>query len=228
MSAKPFRDRRDGGQALAARLGHYAGRDDTVVLALPRGGVPVAHEVARALAAPLDVFVVRKLGVPGQEELALGAVASGGVRVINRSVVNAVGVPAETIERLTRRERGELARRERAYRDARPPVDVRGRVVLLVDDGLATGASMRVAVAALREQGAARLVIAVPAAPAETCRELATEVDEVVCATSPEPFTAVGSCYDDFSQTTDEDVRELLGVAAPDAGPAGGSEKAER
>jgi predicted phosphoribosyltransferase len=166
--------------------------------------------VARALGAPLDVFTVRKLGVPGQEELAMGAVASGGVRILNESVVRTLRLQPELIDRVARVELQELARQEHAYRLDRPPLDVRGRVVILVDDGLATGASMRVAVAALRRRGPARLVVAVPTAPTETCRELEEEVDEVVCAATPEPFMAVGLWYEDFSQTTDEEVEELL------------------
>jgi predicted phosphoribosyltransferase len=207
---EPFHDRREAGRVLARALGHYADRQDVVVLALPRGGVPVAFEVARALGAPLDVFTVRKLGVPGQEELAMGAVASGGVRILNESVVRTLRLQPELIDRVARVELQELARQEHAYRLDRPPLDVRGRVVILVDDGLATGASMRVAVAALRRRGPARLVVAVPTAPTETCRELEEEVDEVVCAATPEPFMAVGLWYEDFSQTTDEEVEELL------------------
>jgi predicted phosphoribosyltransferase len=207
---EPFHDRREAGRVLARALAHYADRRDVVVLALPRGGVPVAFEVARALGAPLDVFTVRKLGVPGQEELAMGAVASGGVRILNESVVRTLRLEPELIDRVARVELQELARQEHAYRLDRPPLDVRGRVVILVDDGLATGASMRVAVAALRRRGPARLVVAVPTAPTETCRELEEEVDEVVCAVTPEPFMAVGLWYEDFSQTTDEEVEELL------------------
>lgn len=210
-----FHDRREAGRALAARLAHYAGRHDLVVLALPRGGVPVAYEVARALLAPLDVFVVRKLGVPGQEELAMGAVASGGVMLLNESVVRQLGIPAEAIREERREQLGELSRRERDYREDRQPLDVRGRVVILVDDGLATGASMRVAMAVLRDRSPARLVVAVPAAPPETCRLLEAEADEVLCEITPEPFVAVGRWYEDFSQTTDEEVRQLLAEAPP-------------
>jgi putative phosphoribosyl transferase len=207
---EPFHDRREAGRVLARGLAHYARRQDVVVLALPRGGVPVAYEVARALGAPLDVFTVRKLGVPGQEELAMGAVASGGLRVLNESVVSTLRLQPELIDRVARLELQQLARQEQAYRLDRPPIDVRDRVVILVDDGLATGASMRVAVAALRGRGPARLVVAVPTAPSDTCGELEQEVDEVVCAVTPEPFMAVGLWYEDFSQTTDEEVEALL------------------
>lgn len=208
-----FRDRADAGRRLAASLARYAGRDDVVVLALPRGGVPVAFEVARALGAPLDVFLVRKLGVPGHEELAMGAIASGGTRVLNEEIVQTLGIPDRVIEVVAAREQQELARRERAYRGHRPAVDVQGRTVILIDDGLATGASMRAAAAALRRAGPQRLVVAVPLAAAETCEALRDEVDEVVCAWTPEPFHAVGFWYDDFSQTPDEEVRELLARA---------------
>jgi predicted phosphoribosyltransferase len=210
MSAKIYRDRAEAGRRLAERLTRYAGTRDLLVLALPRGGVPVAHEVALSLNAPLDVFLVRKLGVPGHEELALGAIATGGVRLLNREVVEALCIPSETIDQVTATELAELNRRERKYRGNRPPPDVRGKTVLLVDDGLATGASMRAAVAAVRERRPARIVVAVPIAAASTCEELENEVDEVVCAQTPEPFHAVGLWYDDFSQTTDDEVRELL------------------
>jgi predicted phosphoribosyltransferase len=201
---------------LAQRLAAYANRPDVLVLALPRGGVPVAYEVARALHAPLDVFLVRKLGLPGHEELAMGAVASGGVRVLNRDVVERLQLPQELIDAVTRRELQELQRRERAYRGDRPFPDVRGKTVILVDDGLATGSTMRAAAEALRQQGPARLVVAVPAGSKETCDEFREEVDEVVCAITPEPFYAVGLWYDDFSQTTDDEVRELLSAARRD------------
>jgi len=211
-----FRDRREAGQVLADRLTAYAGRPDVLVLALPRGGVPVAYEVARALGAPLDVFLVRKLGVPGQEELAMGAVATGGVRVLNEQVVGALGIPPSVIEAVAAWQQQELVRRERLYRGDRPPPDVRGRTVILVDDGLATGSTMRAALAALRRQQPARLVVAVPTAAPETCDELRAEADDVVCATTPEPFDSVGLWYEDFSQTTDGEVRELLERAARD------------
>ena len=209
-----FRDRRDAGQRLAAQLAGYAGRDDVVVLALPRGGVAVAYEVARALGAPLDVFLVRKLGVPGHEELAMGAIASGDVRILNHDIVRALGIPADVVERVATTERAELERRERAYRINRPPLEVRGRVVIVVDDGLATGASMRAAVCAVRAAGAARLVAAVPVGAPETCAELRPAVDEVVCASTPDRFYSVGFWYEDFSQTTDHEVCDLLVRAA--------------
>src|SRR5882757_256546 len=223
MPDRVFRDRRDGGRALAALLGDYRGGGGVVVLGLPRGGVPVAYEVAAALGAPLDVFLVRKLGVPGREELAMGAIASGGVLVFNDDVVRGLGIAPETIQRVAEEEGRELQRRERVYRDGRPALDVAGQVVILADDGLATGASMRAAVEALRQQGPARIVVAVPAAPESTCRELAVMADEVVCATTPSPFFAVGASYWDFTQVTDEEVRDLLGAAvmSPRAGGSG-------
>jgi predicted phosphoribosyltransferase len=205
-----FRDRHDAGRLLAAKLAPYANRSDVLVLALPRGGVPVAYEVARALGAPLDVFVVRKLGVPGQEELAMGAVATGGVRVLNPEAVRGLRIPASVIDAVTEQELQELARRERLYRGDRPPPDVRGRTVILVDDGLATGATMHAAIQALRQREPAHIVVAVPIAAPETCETLRAEVDDVVCAVTPEPFHAVGLWYEDFSQTTDEEVRDLL------------------
>ena len=219
MFRRPFRNRTDAGQLLATRLGAYAHRPDVLVLALPRGGVPVAFEVARALDAPLDVFLVRKLGVPGHRELAMGAIATGGVRVLNDEVVRALRVPGEMIDVVVAEEQAELERRERAYRDGRPAPDVRGRTAILVDDGLATGSTMRAAVAALHAQEAARIVVAVPVAPPETCEELKTEVDDVVCDITPEAFYAVGLWYEDFSQTTDEEVHDLL-ARAPHAQPA--------
>src|SRR4030088_3477763 len=209
-----FRDRREAGRQLAQHLAAYANRPDVLVLALPRGGVPVAYGVARALHAPLDVFLVRKLGLPGHEELAMGAVASGGVRVLNRDVVEQLNIPDEVIDAVARRELQELERRERAYRGDRPFPEVRGKTVILVDDGLATGSTMRAAAEALRQQGTARLVVAVPAGSPETCDEFRDEVDEVVCAITPEPFYAVGLWYDDFSQTTDDEVRGLLAAAS--------------
>ncbi len=214
-----FRDRRAAGRALAEKLARHAGRPEVLVLALPRGGVPVAYEVATALGAPLDVFLVRKLGAPGREELAMGAIASGGVRVLNTDVVNHLGIPAEEIDLATAREQQELERRERAYRDDRPPPAVRDRIVILVDDGLATGSTMRAAVAALRQQGPGRVVVAVPVGAPETCQEFQAEADEVVCARAPEPFYAVGIWYEDFSQTTDEEVFALL-AHAPRQAPA--------
>ena len=205
-----FRDRFDAGRALAGQLAGYAGRPDLIVLALPRGGVPVGYEVARALGAPLDVFLVRKLGLPGHEELAMGAIASGGIRLINEDVIHSYRVSDADIEAVTRVEQQELERRERTYRDNRPLPSLHDRTVILVDDGLATGATMRVAVLAVREEGPSSIVVAVPVAAAETCDEFRTIVDDVVCAETPSPFYAVGLWYEDFSQTTDEEVHELL------------------
>lgn len=213
MQRKRFRDRVDAGRRLAADLEEYAGRDDVLVLALPRGGVPVAFEVARALDAPLDLFLVRKLGVPGHEELAMGAIASGGVRVLNAHVVEMLRIPDAAIAAAAAQEEVELRRRDAAYRGDRLPPDVRGRTVIVVDDGLATGATMRAAVAALRAQEPAELVVAVPVAARETVDALAGEVDRVVCPLLPEPFQAVGLWYDDFNQTEDDEVRELLARA---------------
>ena len=210
MAPERFRDRREAGRLLAQKLAAYANRPDVVVLALPRGGVPVAYEVARALGAPLDVFVVRKLGVPGYEELAMGAVATGGARVLNEQIVRDLHIPEYVIDRIEAEQREELARRERVYRGGRPPLQVSGRTVILVDDGLATGATMRAAVKALRQLQPERIIVAVPTASPETCEELKAEVDEVVCAITPEPFYAVGYWYDNFTQTTDQEVRELL------------------
>lgn len=208
-----FRDRRDAGRVLARELAAYAERNDLLVLALPRGGVPVAFEVAQALHAPLDVFIVRKLGVPGHEEYAMGALASGDVRVLNDEVVRSLQIPEAAVEAVTRSERLELERRERLYREGRPAPDVRGRCAILVDDGLATGATMLAAVRAVRALQPARTVVAVPTAAAETCGQLRNEADEVICATTPEPFRAVGLWYEDFSQTDDDEVRALLALA---------------
>jgi predicted phosphoribosyltransferase len=205
-----FLDRYDAGRRLAGALSHYANQPDVLVLGLPRGGVPVAYEVARALHAPLDVFLVRKLGFPGHPELAMGAIATGGVRILDRQLIQMYGVPADAIELVTTQERQELARRERLYRDDRPPPDVRGRTAILIDDGLATGSTMRAAVEALREEGARRIVVAVPVAPLDTCEAMKDEVDEIVCAVTPEPFRAVGIWYADFSETMDDEVRDLL------------------
>jgi erythromycin esterase-like protein/predicted phosphoribosyltransferase len=224
MSERVFRDRRDAGRVLAGLLQHYRGRDDVVVLGLPRGGVPVAYEVATALDAPLDVFVVRKLGVPGHEELAMGAIASGGVTVLNEDLVIGLGITSDVIREAAEREGRELARREQAYREGRPMPELSGKTVILVDDGLATGSSMQAAVLALRRLQPARIVVAVPAAPSSTCEQLRLEVDEVVCATTPSPFLAVGQSYWDFTQTTDEEVRDLLraaGAPVPAAGNSG-------
>jgi putative phosphoribosyl transferase len=211
---RAFANRTEAGRLLAEKLVQYAGRDDVIVLGLPRGGVPVAFEVARRLDVPLDVFIVRKLGVPGFEELAAGAIASGGVRVLNEDVMRSIPHADEAIEAVTARETAELERREQIYRDGRPAPELRDRIVILVDDGLATGASMRAAVKALRQSGAAKIVVAVPVGPPDTCRELQEEADETICLSTPEFFQAVGQYYEDFSQTSDEDVRELLSQAA--------------
>ena len=206
-----FRDRHEAGVLLGRELmKRLAGRDDVLVLALPRGGVPVGYEVARALEAPLDVFIVRKLGVPGHEELAMGAIASGGVRIINRDVLGWLPVSQKAIDAVAAREQQELERRERDYRGSRAPLDVHGKTAIVVDDGLATGSSMRAAVAALHKMGPAAIVVAVPVAAAQTCSDFRAEGIDVVCLRTPEPFEAVGLWYDDFSQTTDEEVHELL------------------
>jgi putative phosphoribosyl transferase len=215
-----FHDRADAGRQLAKQLMEYADRSDVLVLALPRGGVPVAYEVARALNAPLDVFLVRKLGVPGHEELAMGAIASDGIYVLNEAVVDSLHIPDSVIDRVAAAEQRELERREQHYRDDRPALEVRDRIAILVDDGLATGASMRAAAAALRPQRPAKIVVAVPAAAPETCEEFRGEVDQIVCAITPDPFYAVGLWYEDFSQTTDEEVRTLLAQAAREHPPA--------
>ncbi len=209
-----FRNRTEAGQKLAQQLRHYANRPDVLVLGLPRGGVPVAFEVAKALHAPLDVVLVRKLGLPGQEELAMGAIASGGRRVLNEALVQGLDIPQYVIEAVTAREQQELARRERLYRGNRHGFDVRGRTVILVDDGLATGATMLAAIVALRQQHPARVVVAVPVAPPDVCRELHAVADEVVCLLTPQHFLGVGSWYEDFSPTTDAQVRGLLEQAA--------------
>ena len=209
-----FRDRRDAGRQLASWLADYAHRPDVLVLALPRGGVPVAYEIARALEVPLDVALVRKLGVPGHEELAMGAIASGGVRVVDPEVIRAADVTPEELETVTTAERQELERRETRYRGGRPPASATGRTVILVDNGLATGATMRAAIAALRDQHPARIVVAVPVAPPQTCAEFRAVANDVVCASTPEPFYAVGLWYNDFGQTTDEEVGDLLARSA--------------
>jgi putative phosphoribosyl transferase len=208
-----YRDRLEAGRILATKLTAYADRKDVVVLALPRGGVPVAFEVAKALQAPLDVFVVRKLGVPGHEELAMGAIATGGVYVINEHVVRMLAIPDSVIEEVAEREQKELERRERLYRDDLPPPDVRDRTIILVDDGLATGSTMRAAVAALRKQHPAHIVVAVPVAAPVVRDEFKAEVDEIICASTPEPFFGVGYWYEDFSQTSDEEVHDLLALS---------------
>ena len=200
-------------------MAKYANRPDVLVLALPRGGVPVAYEVAKRLGAPLDIFLVRKLGVPGHEELAMGAIASGDVRVINDEVVRYLRIPEAVINRVAENEQQELERRERTYRGDRPPPDVKGRAAILIDDGLATGSTMRAAAAALRKQEPAHIVIAVPVSSPETCDEFRGEVDEIVCAVTPEPFRGVGMWYKDFSQTTDDEVSDLLERARQDVAP---------
>ncbi len=206
----PFRDRREAGQRLAQTLSPYRGRDDVIVLALPRGGIPVGYEVAHALGAPLEVFVVRKLGLPWHEELAMGAIASGGARVLNDDVLRAHGVTQSQLDEVTAREQIELDRRERQYRDGRVFPDLRGKTVILVDDGLATGASMRAAVAALRHDGPSKVVVAVPVAPRETCDAFRDLADEIICSATPEPFYGVGQWYENFEQTTDDEVNDLL------------------
>lgn len=205
-----FRDRAEAGRCLAQLLTAYSGRDDVVVLALPRGGVPVAYQVAGALPAPLDVFTVRKLGAPGHRELAMGAIASGGVRVLNDEVVEMMRIPPPVIDAVTLREQEELRRRERAYRDDLPAPTVQDRTVILIDDGLATGSTMRAALLALRALHPSRIVVAAPVAAADTCAELAPLADDIVCAVTPEDFRAVGLWYDDFSPVSDDEVRALL------------------
>lgn len=209
-----FRDRRDAGRRLARSLRAYGGREDVIVLALPRGGVPVGYEVARAIDAPLDVFLVRKLGTPGQLELAMGAIASGGVVFVNADVMQTLGLPASAIDAAVRREQVELERRETAYRGDRPRPSLEGRAVILIDDGLATGSSMRAAARAVAAQKPARVVVAVPVAAPSTCADLGREVDEIVCAYTPVDFAAVGHWYDDFTQTEDAEVQQLLQQAA--------------
>lgn len=210
MAPRQFRNRRDAGQFLAAQLTAYADRPDLLVLALPRGGVPVAAEVALALRAPLDIVVVRKLGVPGHEELAMGAVATGARRVLNCEIVESLRIPDRVIEAVAAQEIAELKRREGLYRGDRPSPEIQGRTVILVDDGLATGATMRAAIRALRQQHPAQIVVAVPTASLDTCEALRRKADDVVCAMTPEPFFAVGHWYEDFTQTTDDEVRDLL------------------
>lgn len=213
MNALKFSNRSEAGRVLAGELQRYAGRNDVLVLALPRGGVPVGYEVARALAAPLDVFLVRKLGVPGHEEYAMGAIAEGGAMVLSREVIEELRISQPALEATVQRERAELERRGQLYRKERAALGVRGKTVILVDDGLATGSSMRAAISALRNLQPARTVVAVPVAARETCDALRAEADEVVCVRTPEPFYAVGLWYVDFSQTADDEVRELLAEA---------------
>jgi predicted phosphoribosyltransferase len=212
-----FQDRVQAGRRLAEKLQHYRDRPGVIVLALPRGGVPVGFEVSRALHAPLDVFLVRKLGVPGREELAMGAIASGGTRVLNEELLGMLPVPPRIIDEVTARERRELARREQLYRGDRPGPEVRGRTVILVDDGLATGSTMRAAVQALRQLKPARIVVAVPVGARDSCAEFAREADESICALAPDPFYAVGAWYEDFEPTTDDQVRMLLSQAAEES-----------
>lgn len=214
VSSEPFRDRVEGGELLGQLLARYRGQNDVVVLALPRGGVPVASIVARVLGVPFDVFVVRKLGVPGQEELAMGAIAGGGVRLVNVEVVNALGIPASVIDSVARNEQLELVRRERLYRGNRPPIGLTNKTVILVDDGLATGSTMRAAVMAVRQQQPARVIVGVPVGAPSTCTGLSREADDVVCVRTPDPFVAVGLWYRDFAPTSDNDVRTLLGTDA--------------
>jgi len=215
-----FLNRVEAGRLLARRLSQYANRAGVLVLALPRGGVPVGYEVAQALHAPLDVFMVRKLGVPGREELALGAIANGGIRALNGEVVEGLQIPDEVIQAVAARELCELERREQAYRGDRPTPDVQGRTVILVDDGIATGSTMRAAVAALRQLEAGRIVVATPTAALSTMREMHADVDEFVAVMTPADFTAVGQWYQDFGQTTDAEVRELLERASEFPSPA--------
>jgi putative phosphoribosyl transferase len=205
-----FTNRAEAGQKLALQLTRYAKRGDVIILAAPRGGVPVAFELAKRLDAPMDLFMLRKLGVPGREEFAFGAIASGGVRVVDRDTVEGLGITGLDIDRITRAEEKELVRRELAYRGGRPPLNVKGLTVILVDDGIATGASMRAAIRALRQMEPKRIVLAVPVAPASTCSHLRTEVDELVCLEMPKPFFGVGQFYKDFSQVSDEEVKDLL------------------
>lgn len=211
---KIFLDRRDAGRELAGQLLAYEGRPGVIVLGLPRGGVPVAYEVAHALGVPLDVFVVRKLGIPGHDELAMGAIASGDVCVLNKPLIRQLGIGDDALERVKAHEQTELARREFAYRGDRPPVDAHGSIVLLVDDGLATGATMLAAVTALRAQHATRIIVAVPVASREACAELGKAADRCVCLSTPADFYGVGAWYEDFSQTSDDVVRDLLSQAA--------------
>jgi len=211
----------NAGRKLAEKLRAYGNRDDVIVLGIPRGGVPVAFVVAESLKAPLDVFLSRKLGVPGQEELAFGAVATGGVRVLDQELIEAVGVSKAEIEEITRKVRAELERRERIFRGDRPPLDVKGKVAILIDDGIATGSSMRAAINALRQHNPARIVVAIPVAPFSTCRRLRSEVDELVCVDMPESFYAIGQFYADFSQVADDEVTSLIHRAAERAAHKG-------
>jgi len=212
-SSRLFHDRIDAGRLLARDLVTYANRRDVLVLGLPRGGVPVAYEVAKALGAPLDIILVRKLGVPGEQELAMGAIASGGVRVLNDDVIRMINIPDDVIDAVAAREQRELTRRERLYRGDRPPPAIQGKTVILVDDGIATGATVRAAIALVRKQDPAAVVVATPVAPASTCEDLQTDVDDLVCVRAPRDFLAIGFWYEAFPQTTDDEIRELLGQA---------------
>jgi len=209
-----FRDRTEAGQVLARCLQQYKNQPDVLILGLPRGGVPVAYEVARELNAPLDVFIVRKLGVPGHEELGMGAIATGGVRILQDGIVRELGISPETIEAVSAREQAEIERRERLYRGDRPAPTIKGRTVVIVDDGLATGSTMKAAIQAVRQQDPRQVIVAVPTAPSETCEQLKESADHVVCALTPEPFFSVGGSYADFTQITDEEVRDLIASAA--------------
>jgi len=208
-----FENRRDAGKQLAKELSEFKGQNDAIVLGLPRGGIPVAYEVAKALELPLDVFIVRKLGVPGQPELAMGAIASGDIKVMNESVVRNAGISDQQIEEVAHKEKEELKKREKAYRGARPDIDLQGKTVLIVDDGLATGASMRAAISALREHNPKKIIAAIPTAPRDTCQEFESEVDQIICLRTPSPFWGVGGSYQNFSQTTNEEVRTFLNKA---------------
>jgi putative phosphoribosyl transferase len=221
MEKRRFRDRRQAGQLLAERVHKYAGRDDVVVLALPRGGVPVGYEVAKALGAPLGLFLVRKVGVPGHEELAMGAIATGGLLVLDPHVVRALGIDQAALESAVAAEERELERRAAAYNGNRGPPQLESKTVILVDDGLATGSTMRAAALAVRRLHPARVVVAVPVAAAETCQEFEDIVDEIVCEVTPQPFRAVGLWYEDFTQTSDDEVRELLAQSAAKTGELG-------
>jgi len=209
-----FRNRSEAGRLLVRSLQQYKNRPHVLVLALPRGGVPVGYEIAKALNAPLDVFIVRKLGVPGHEELAMGAIATGGTRVLSSTVIEQLNIPPSVIDHVVSREKEEIRRREYLYRGNNPPPDASDKIVILVDDGLATGSTMKAAISALRQQNPEKIVVTVPTAPADTCEELKGQADEVICAATPEPFYAVGLWYDDFAQTTDEEVKELMRRAA--------------
>ena len=213
-----FQNRREAGQLLALELSHYANREDLLILALPRGGVPVAHEIARVLQAPLDVLLVRKLGVPGHEEVAMGAIATGGIRLLNREMIDALGITPESIAEVDRIEQEELARREQLYRKTHPPLDATGKTVILVDDGIATGATMQAAIASLRLRHAGRIVVASPVAPASLVTQLRQIADEVVCVQAPDDFRGVSRWYEDFSQTSDEEVRQLLNLKGDSQG----------